>query len=415
MRSRVTQEAPGVRRAVPFWSWSWQIASFSDPDRATRPGQEGWRSMRLSLVRPAVLGLLLAAACGEAQSPTPAPASVAGPESAMEVETSRVRRGSILQRVAAPGSLVAKRQSEIGAEVRGRIVEVFVEEGDRVEAGQPLFQVDPDPYAVALRAASAGLDVARAERQQVEADLARAGRLREKNVVAEQAFDRLSTQLAVAKARAREAHERRALAEQDLARTLVRAPYAASVAARLADEGTTALVQPQTIVVVVQETAELEARATIPESQLALVRLGDHAFVHVEGFPEPIETRVSTVSDTIDPATRTYLVRMPVPNPDYALKAGVFAHVEIVPQAKSDVLLVPREAVRTEEGRTRVLTVQEGRVVAVPVALGLLSEDDAEVLRGLEVGTEVVVGDAAGKIAPGMRVRAASDAREPAS
>jgi RND family efflux transporter MFP subunit len=186
------------------------------------------------------------------------------------------------------------------------------------------------------------------------------------------------------------------------------------VAARLVDEGTTALVQPQTVVVVLQETAELEARATIPESQLALVGLGDRAFVHVEGVPDPIETQVSSVSDTIDPATRTYLVRMRVPNPDHALKAGVFAHVEIVPQAKSDVVLVPREALRTEDGRTRVLTVQEGRVVAVPVALGLVSEDDAEVLRGVEVGAEVVVGEAAGKIAPGMQVKVASDGSEPA-
>jgi RND family efflux transporter MFP subunit len=356
----------------------------------------------------------LTAGCGEEPAPSSAPVSATGPESPVEVETARVRRGSILQRVAAPGSLVAKRQSEIGVEVTGRIVEVFVEEGDRVEAGQPLFQIDPEPYAVALRAASAALDVARAERDQVEADLARARALREKDVVAEQAFDRLETQLAVAKARAREANERRALVEQDLARTLVRAPYAASVAARLVDEGTTALVQPQTVVVVLQETAELEARATIPESQLALVGLGDRAFVHVEGVPDPIETQVSSVSDTIDPATRTYLVRMRVPNPDHALKAGVFAHVEIVPQAKSDVVLVPREALRTEDGRTRVLTVQEGRVVAVPVALGLVSEDDAEVLRGVEVGAEVVVGEAAGKIAPGMQVKVASDGSEPA-
>jgi HlyD family secretion protein len=172
-------------------------------------------------------------------------------------------------------------------------------------------------------------------------------------------------------------------------------------------------VQPQTIVVVLQETAELEARATIPESQLAMVRIGDAALVNVEGVPEPIRTRISAVSDTIDPATRTYLVKMRVPNPDYVLKAGVFAHIEIVPTAKTDALLVPRIAIRSEDGRTRVFLVEDGRAVAAPVQIGIVSESVAEVLSGIAEGDEVIVGKEAGIIAPGMEVRTAATAPEP--
>jgi len=125
----------------------------------------------------------------------------------------------------------------------------------------------------------------------------------------------------------------------------------------------------------------------------------------VEGIPEPIETAVSAVSDTIDPSTRTYLVKMRVPNQDFRLKAGVFAQVEIYPRGKADALLVPREAIRTEEGRTKVLVVRDGRAAAVPVEIGIASEDSAEVLRGIEVGEEVIVGEAAHTIAPGMPVK----------
>jgi len=196
-----------------------------------------------------------------------------------------------------------------------------------------------------------------------------------------------------------------ALARHNLEQTVVRAPYTGSVAARLADEGTTALVQPQTIVVVLQETAELEARAAIPESQLAMVRIGDDALVHVEGVPQPIRTKISAVSDTIDPATRTYLVKMPVANADYVLKAGVFAHVEIFPRAKQDALLIPRIAVRTEDGRNRVLIVDDGRAVASPVELGIVSGETAEIVSGLAEGDEIIVGKEAGIIAPGMKVR----------
>jgi membrane fusion protein (multidrug efflux system) len=334
-----------------------------------------------------------------------APGEPAEADQTVDVTTARVRRGTIAQRVWAPGSLAARRESHIGTEVVGRIEHVFVSEGDRVEAGTPLFQIDPASYDMALRSAEAGLVVAVAERRQLDADLARARTLRQQNVVSQQDLDRLTTALEVARARERQAEEAVALARHNVERTTVRAPYAGSIAHRLADEGTTALVQPQTIVVVLQETGELEAHAAIPESQLALVQVGDRAVLSVEGVPDPIETTVSAVNDSIDPATRTYLVKMPVPNPDRRLKAGVFAHVEITPLAKANVLVVPPAAVRTEDGRTRVFAVREQTAIAVPIEIGLTSAEAAEVVRGLKEGDEVIIGDAARTIAPGMRVR----------
>jgi membrane fusion protein (multidrug efflux system) len=327
-------------------------------------------------------------------------------DAVVEVETARVRRGVVAATVSAPGSLVAKRESLIGTEVVGRIQAVYVAEGDRVEAGAPLFQIDPSSYEMALRAAQAGFDVAVAERTQLESDLQRARTLRRQDVVSPQDLDRLATKLAVAQARARQAEEAVALAHHNLARTTVRAPYAGSVARRLADEGTTALVQPQTVVIVLQETGELEAHAAIPESQLSLVQQGDRAVLRIEGVAAPIEATVTAVSDSIDAATRTYLVRILVPNADRVLKAGVFAPVEIFPRQRGDSLLVPVEAVRSEDGRTRVMVVRDGVAQAVPVEIGLTTEIVVEVLRGVGEGDEVVVGDDAGTIAPGMRVRA---------
>jgi RND family efflux transporter MFP subunit len=326
-------------------------------------------------------------------------------DAVLEVDTVRVRRGSIVQRISAPGSVDARRESPIGAEVPGRIQQVFVREGDRLEAGDPLFQIEAEPYEIAERQAAAGLDLARAQREQIEADLKRATALRRSAVVAEDEVDRLTNAVTVASARERQAAEALALARRNLEHTLVRAPFAGSVARRLVDEGTTALLQPQTIVVVLQETAELEAEAAIPEAHMASVQLSDPALIHVEGVPQPIPTEVSALGDTIDPATRTFVVRMRVPNPEHRLKAGVFARVEILPRAKSDVLLLPLAAIRSEDGRARVFTVKDGRSVALPVQLGIVSEDSAEVLHGVRVDTEVIVGEAAQHVAPGMPVR----------
>jgi membrane fusion protein (multidrug efflux system) len=349
------------------------------------------------------IGALLALGCARRET-TSAPPLLPVSEPVMDVETALVRRGAILLRISVPGSLVARRESQIGARVGGRIERVFVDEGDRVDAGAPLFLIDPATYQAALREAEAGLDLARAERRQVQADVKRARALHERDYLSRQDVDRLVTQLAVARARERQADERRAIAAQNLEDTLVRAPFAGSIAARLADEGTSASAQPPTVVLVLQETGLLEARSAIAEANHSLVQVGDRARLHVEGFTEPIRTFVTAVGDTIDPATRTYLVRMVVPNPERRYKAGVFVHAEIEPRAKSDVILVPRDAIRTEDGQTRVFAVRSGRAVAVPVRLGIVSEESAEVLEGLVAGEEIVVGESARQVSPGMKL-----------
>lgn len=367
-----------------------------------------------------VLIALIGLGCGSEQPSSPVSARPDGtpPPSItpiLPVHTASVELGSIAQRVSAPGSLMARRESQIGTEVRGRIQQIFVQDGDRVEAGAQLFQIDPAPYQVNLRQAEAGLDLARAQRKQLESDQGRVSKLHNREIVAGETLAHSKTNVAVAKARERQAEEVVALARHNLDQTLVTAPYGGSIAARLVDEGTTALVQPQTTVVVLQETTKLEAVAHIPESQLSIVREGDPARVFVQGLAQPIETTVASVGDTIDPATRTYHVRMLIDNADHQLKAGVFARIEITPAPKTDILLVPREAVRSEDGQTRVLIVRDGRAVPVRVELGMVDETRAEVLSGLTVDQAIIVGEAARETPPGMAVRVLPKKLEPAS
>jgi RND family efflux transporter MFP subunit len=362
-----------------------------------------------SLLAAALLATSAFACSGAEHAAAPAPGAVAAGkagDASTEVTTAIVRQGPILPRVTAPGSLFPKRESQIGAEVAGRIERVFVSVGDRVEAGQPLFQIDPATYEAGLAQAEAGLRLAKAQRRQNESDLSRMQLLLERDFAPKQQVDKLATALEVARAQERQASEAVEMARLLLSRTLVKAPFAGSVSQRLADEGTTALAQPQTLVIVLQETETLEAKVAIPEAQLSLVHPGDKATLHVQGVEKPIETEVFAVSDSIDPATRTYLVRMHVPNADRVLKAGVFARVDIVARSLSDAVLVPRDAVRTEDGESRVYTIQNGLAVGVPVRLGVVTEEAVQVLSGIEPGAEIIVGESARSVVPGMRVRA---------
>ncbi len=361
----------------------------------------------------AALGLFVLACSPDSEGHPALTTAGEDPIPIIEVETARIRRGSIVQRISAPGSILARREARIGAQVRGVLTRVHVDEGSRVEKGDPLFQIDPEPYRLALARAEAARDRMRAERRQVENDLSRGRALRKKNIMAETETDRIATGLEVAEAAERETEEAVAMAQRDLDNTSVRAPFAGSITRRLADEGTTALVQPQTIVLVLQETHELEAIATIAEIHFAAIRPGDIALLYVDGLPLPISTEVEAVGDSVDPATRTFRVRMRVPNPEHRLKAGLFTRVDILPRAKSQVLLAPRSALRSQDGRTHVLAVRDGRAVQSPIEIGLISEDAVEVLAGLHVDDEVVVGEAARSLGPGMRVRTKGSARRP--
>jgi RND family efflux transporter MFP subunit len=361
----------------------------------------------------AALGAI-AVACGPNSESAPAHTTAGtDPFPIIEVETARIRRGSIVQRISAPGSILARREARIGAQVRGVLVRIHVDEGSRVEKGDPLFQIDPEPYRLALARAEAARDRMRAERRQVESDLSRGRALRKQNIMAETETDRIATGLEVAEAAERETEEAVAMVQRDLDNTSVRAPFAGAITRRLADEGTTALVQPQTIVLILQETHELEAIATIAEIHFAAIQTGDIALLHVDGLPLPISTEVEAVGDSVDPTTRTFRVRMGVPDPEHRLKAGLFARVEILPRAKSQVLLAPRAALRSQDGRTHVLAVRDGRAVQSPIEIGLISEDAVEILAGLHLDDEVVVGEAARSLGPGMRVRAKGSAKRP--
>jgi len=361
----------------------------------------------------AALGLFVLACSPDSESHPALTTAGEDPTPIIEVETARIRRGSIVQRISAPGSILARREARIGAQVRGLLVRIHVDEGSRVEQGDPLFEIDPEPYRLALARAEAARDRMDAERRQVESDLSRGLALRKKNVMAETETDRIATGLEVAEAAERETQEAVAMAQRDLDNTTVRAPFAGSITRRLVDEGTTALVQPQTIVLVLQETHELEAIATIAEIHFAAIQPGDIALLHVDGLALPISTEVEAVGDSVDPATRTFRVRMGVPNPEQHLKAGLFARVEILPRAKSQVLLAPRSALRSQDGRTHVLAVRDGRAVENPIEIGLISEDAVEVLAGLHVDDEVVVGEAARSLGPGMRVSTKQSVHRP--
>ena len=357
----------------------------------------------------AVAALLLGpAGCGEeppavaAAPPAATAAEDAAPHAAEEVEVVPVAAEPLTAAFTATGSVMARRTTAVAPEVPGRIVEVRVEVGDRVEAGDVLFRIDPAPFELALAEAEAALELARAELHDAEQEAARVEHLLERQAISERRAERARTAAAVARARVAQMEARVARARHDLARTAVRAPFAGSVVGRFADEGAMAGGEP---VLLLQETGSLEAVVAIPEAWPAPARVGDEVLLRAASLDSPVPARIARVSDRVDEATRTYEVRAPIPPSVEGLRAGSYVEAEVRVHTAGAVPVVPRSALVVRDGRTFAFRVAGGRVEAVPVRTGLGDATRVSIRSGLEVGDEVVVGEAAARLRDGDAVR----------
>ena len=339
-------------------------------------------------------------AVGGAAASEPEPASQ-NSASVDRVETQRVALGEIRTSMAASGAIRARRVTEIGAEVSGRLVRVLVDVGDEVEEGDPLFQIDARPYEMGLAEARAGLALARAQSENAAQEVDRVAKLIEERAASEQHFDQLQTAAAVARAQVDQMEARVARAERDLECTLVRAPYAGSIVERRAHEGAMAGGAP---ILVLQETGALEAVLAIPDAWPAPVRAGAEVRLYVEGLAEPLVTRIDRVSDRVDPETHTYEVRGPVDDPSRTAKAGSYLRAEVEMSSGASAPTVDRSALLTRDGRTYVFRVSGDTVERVPVRVGVEDQDRAQILSGVASGDEVVRGEAVGRLEGGARI-----------
>ncbi len=335
-------------------------------------------------------------------APGAAPPEAAAP-AAEEVEVVPVAAETVTAAFTATGSVMARRTTAVAPEVPGRIVEIRVDVGDRVDAGDVLFRIDPAPFELALAEAEAALELARAQRDDAEQEAARVAHLLARHAASERRAEQARTAAAVARARVAQTEARVARARHDLARTAVRAPFAGSVVGRFADEGAMAGGEP---VLLLQETGALEAVVAIPEAWPAPARVGDEVLLRAASLDAPLPARIARVSDRVDEATRTYEIRAPIPPAAEGLRAGSYLEAEVRVHTAGPVPVVPRSALVVREGRTTAFLLAGDRVKAVPVRTGLGDATHVSIRSGLEVGDEVVVGEAVARLQDGDPVRA---------
>lgn len=351
------------------------------------------RGPRCSLL-VSLAALALAACGGDGEGDAPPPAR--GPQ---QVEAVEARLEPLAVTTAAVGSLMAEATAELRTEAAGVVARIPVDEGATVARGQTLVLLDDSERAAEVAAAEAALERARTEAANLEARRGRNRDLLAAGAISPQAFDDIDSAADAARARVAEAEAALRLARRRLDKSVIKAPFAGRVGARdfhvgdYLDEGAR--------VMNLVDDDPLEVEFSLPERFVDRVEPGAAVTVSLRdggrggdghgGGAESVSGGVTFVAPEIDRASRTFLLKAQVPNPEGALRPGQFVGVEVVLERRAGAVMVPEEAIVPRGGKNFVFVVDGGTAHRVEVAIGARQRGRVEIASGVEAGSQVVV------------------------
>ncbi len=352
-----------------------------------------------------LIALALLAGCdaqGEAKPASPPPP---------EVDVARVVSEPVTVTETFTGRVEASETVELRPRVSGYIHEVAFEEGEMVEAGELLFQIDPRPYQAKVKAARAELAQARSELQLADTEAGRARQLLESRAISQEEYDRRQAARLSAQASVDAARAALETAELELQYTRITAPVSGRTGRALVTQGNLARADQTLLTTVVavdplhvyfdsNEASAMRSQPLLGAGKTTPVRI---SLGGEEGFPH--SGALDFVDNRLNASTGTLQYRAVLANPEGTFKPGQFARVEM-PVAKLDeALLVNRKAVLTNQDRRYVYVVDDGdRVARQQVTTGHRVGDLLVIRDGLESGDRVVVNGTQKIFAAGMKV-----------
>jgi membrane fusion protein, multidrug efflux system len=300
-------------------------------------------------------------------------------EKPVPVEVAQVAKRPIQASYHGTAALEAPNEAQVVAKTSGVLLQLLVEEGDTVKAGQVLARIDPDRPRLEVQRAEAML-------KKLQAETARSKELFDRKLVAADVFERLRYDVATQQA----AYD---MAKLELSYTNIVAPIDGVVAQRMVKQGN--LIQLNSALFRVVDARQLDAVLNVPEKELATLSAGLAATMEVDALPgQPFAGSIDRVSPVVDAGSGTFRVVVRFDSKG-VLKPGMFGRVGIVHSQREDALTIPRTALLEDAGESAVFAVREGAAVRVPIQLGYVNGELAEVRSGLSEGDSVVT---AGKV-----------------
>lgn len=339
--------------------------------------------------------IMVVSGCGKAKEQAAA--------DVITVETADVQIMDITKYAGYSGRVKGSSEEEVMPKLARRVTAVHVIEGQAVQQGQVLVSLDSSMLDTAVQQAEAGVASARAaqaanevQRQTALANYNRMLELHNAAAVSDQAleaakaqYDALNT--GAAEAGVAQAQAGLSMAWQSLSDCEITSPMNGIVGRVDVSVGETT--SPQNPVAVINNTADLEIEVKVSETDISSIQAGTAVKVQINAIgAEPLTGTIKGVASVADPVTRTYPVKISLPNIAAAqVKSGMFAEVLLGTQRRAGVMGIPMAAVLPKSGESIVYVVnEENRAQAVIVQTGLNDGKYTEITSGLQLGQTVI-------------------------
>lgn len=306
------------------------------------------------------------------------------------VEVVDVELRNLRETIRGIGTLHAERTVHLSPETDGMLIAAHFREGDLIEQGELLFELDDrklnqrlQSQQSALRAARARLDIARSTYHRVQ-------RLREQNVASTDEYDRARTDLDAAIADVEQFEANVALVEEELKDIRLHAPFTGVMSERFIDPGN--YVQVGNRLATLYRIDPLEMSFRLPERHLGRVRIGQTVEVMVASRPhDRFEGQVTFIGPAVNEQTRDVLVKARIDNPDTRLTPGSFGTAVVIVAEHHNRPVVPEEAIiPTRTGHSVFVIGDENRARMTRVTIGIRTNGMVEITDGLTGGETVV-------------------------
>lgn len=327
------------------------------------------------------------------------------------VKVVEIAKASDTRQLSYSGSVRARTEMNLGFRINGKITERLVDIGDRVKPGDVLARIDPTDYELSVRSAQASLDAADRQVETVELTRKRAEQLYAKNFAPKSQLEQATLAYNQALATRDSARSQLAQAQNQVRYTDLKADKNGIVTAVAADVGQ--VVGSGTPVVTVAIDGEKEVLIAVPETDIAEFKPGKTVkagFWSDEALT--LDGKVREVAGSADPQSRTFAVRVSLPN-DPRVLLGMTASIEAAADNRQQLVSIPLAALAQKDSQSIVWTVDRngGTVHAHPVKVAAFTPDGVSVADGLKPG-DVVVAAGTQFMTENLKVKLTGDAAQ---
>jgi multidrug efflux pump subunit AcrA (membrane-fusion protein) len=388
-----------------------------------------------------ILGVTVTAltGCGSKQAKEASTQQKPQEVTGIPVEAITAKTGEITNYITVTGTAKAIKSADLTPQLQKKVIEVLVDEGDRVEAGDKLIQLDQADIKAQVAEAQTGLkaaqaaleellagsrqeeidkltaqvEQAKASYEQKERDYKRYQKLFDKEAISKQQLESVRTEYISAKnnykalqeslkmaqagptkeaiqtqkANVEQAQAKLHTAKLNLDKTEITAPFAGIIAEVEIEAGEMAKAQP---VISIIDLSSIKIKTYVSEKNINSIELNQSVEVDFNALDHKLEGKIVNISPALNQENLGFPVEIKVDNSSNLIKAGMYAEVKIETGYSAGKVVVPKQALIQEDGKSYLYIVENNKAVKKEVSTGLTTTEDVEILSGIEAGDKVI-------------------------